>query len=121
MLLTYFADDSLLFFKASADKANVVKDLLGMFQRCIGQLLSPAKCSLLVCDGCAAERVEEVCAILGVQHAEFEAKYLGLPTPYGRMHHGVFQPLEERYVKCMVSWKERETNICAAHFGAGKT
>lgn len=108
-----FADDSHLFFKANASEANVVKDLLGTFERCTGQLLSPAKCSLQVREGCDANRVEEVRSILGVQRADFEAKYLGLPTPYGRMHCGIFQPLEERFVKRMVSWKEWDLSSAA--------
>jgi len=46
--------------------------------------------------------------ILGVQRVDFEAKYLGLPTPTGRLKRGVFQPLVERFQKWMMAWKEKE-------------
>jgi len=46
--------------------------------------------------------------IFGVQRIDFEAKYLGLPTPMGRLKRGVFQPLEERFHKQMTAWKEKE-------------
>lgn len=46
--------------------------------------------------------------ILGVQRVDFEAKYLGLPTPMGRLKRGVFQPLVERFQKQMTTWKEKE-------------
>ena len=51
-------------------------------------------------------RSEQVRAILGVEKVDFEAKYLGLPTPCGRIRRGLFQPLEERFHKRMVAWKE---------------
>jgi hypothetical protein len=38
---------------------------------------------------------------------EFEAKYLGLPTPNGRVRRGLFQTLEERFHKRMTTWKEK--------------
>ena len=40
-----FADDSLLFVKATVDQARKVKELLDLFQKCSGQLLSHSKCS----------------------------------------------------------------------------
>lgn len=43
-----FADDSLLFFHANVEQAEVVKQVLTEFERGTGQLLSPGKCSLLV-------------------------------------------------------------------------
>nr|XP_051196822.1 uncharacterized protein LOC127310170 [Lolium perenne] len=35
---------------------------------------------------------------------EFEDKYLGLPTPHGRMHKGRFQSLQEKLLKWMLVW-----------------
>jgi hypothetical protein len=52
-------------------------------------------------------RSEQVRAILGVEKVDFEAKCLGLLTPCGRIRRGLFQPLEERFHKRMVAWKEK--------------
>ena len=49
--------------------------------------------------------------IFGVQRIDFEAKYLGLPTPMGRLKRGVFQPLEERFHKRMTALKEKELSV----------
>jgi hypothetical protein len=38
-----FADDSLLFFRATVEQAQVVRGVLGTFERCLGQPLSPSK------------------------------------------------------------------------------
>jgi hypothetical protein len=102
-----FADDSLLFFKLDAGQANQVRSPLTVFENGTSQKLSPAKCSILVREGADDNVVNLVKQVLGVERAEFDAKYLGLPMPYGRMQWGVFQSIEERYVKRMVDWKER--------------
>lgn len=46
---------------------------------------------------------DQVRAVLGVERVHFEAKYLGLPTPSGRLRRGTFQPLEERLHKRLVA------------------
>lgn len=102
-----FADDSLLFFRACLQQATVVQNALTCFQACTGQLLSPGKCSLLVGRSCPDATVEVVKEILQVETPAFESKYLGLPTPEGRMHAGRFKPTEERLAKRMDSWAEK--------------
>lgn len=42
--------------------------------------------------------------ILDVQNVNFEEKYLGLPTPNGRMSKGRFQNIQEKFTKRFVSW-----------------
>jgi hypothetical protein len=39
-----FVDDSLLFFQANADQANKIDEVLRLYEKSIGQVLSPAKC-----------------------------------------------------------------------------
>jgi hypothetical protein len=48
-----FANDSLLFFKASSDQAEVVREVLQQFEGCTGQLLSRNKCSLMFGQKCS--------------------------------------------------------------------
>jgi hypothetical protein len=42
--------------------------------------------------------------LLQVQQAIFEATYLGLPTPDGRMHKGRFENLQSRLSKHLIEW-----------------
>lgn len=44
---------------------------------------------------------------LGVVASTFESKYLGLPTPKGRMKEERFQPIMERFTKRCSDWNER--------------
>jgi hypothetical protein len=94
-----FADDSLLFFKATVEEAMVVDNVLNWFQRCTGQLLSPSKCSIMFSSACPATLQLEIKSILKVSNSTFEEKYLGLPTPKGRMKNGCFQPIMNRFSK----------------------
>jgi hypothetical protein len=102
-----FADDSLLFFKATREEARVVDSVLNMFQRCTGQLLSPSKCSVLFSYACPTALQSDIKAILKVTSSTFEEKYLGLPTPDGRMKNGCFQPIMKRFTKRLSVWDER--------------
>lgn len=74
-----FADDGLLFFKATVDQATTVKKVLIAFQRCTGQLLSASKCSLLFNEQCPAETREEIKGVLCVESSCFESIILGSP------------------------------------------
>jgi hypothetical protein len=80
-----FADDSLLFFKANREQAIKIKEVLKVFCKCTGQLINQAKCSIMFARNCPANLIKEVRQTLSIQRANFEAKYLGLPTPEGRM------------------------------------
>ena len=80
-----FADDSLIFFKAIPEQAKAIKRVLASFQKCTGQLLSASKCSILFSEACPTQTREDIKTILRVQSETFESKYLGLPTPEGRM------------------------------------
>lgn len=68
----------------------------------MGQLVNPGKCFLLFGKSCPPEVREEVKEILQVTHESFEPKYLGLPTPEGRMHKGNFQNLPSNLANCML-------------------
>lgn len=45
-------------------------------------------------------------SILGVESMSFESKYLGLPTPEGRMKNEKFQPIMDRFGKRCNNWNE---------------
>jgi ribonuclease HI len=108
-----FADDSLLFFKASVEEARAVDSTLKLFQRCTGQLLSPSKCSILFSSICPEAIQLQVKSTLAVTNTTFEEKYLGLPTPQGRIKNGNFQPIMARFGKRLTNWDERFMS-CAA-------
>jgi hypothetical protein len=101
-----FADDSLLFFKAHEDQAAKVKEVLELFASSTGQLINPSKCSIFFGDSCPGPTRVLIKNTLNVVQETFETKYLGLPTPEGRMSKGKFQSLQSKLAKCLVEWDD---------------
>lgn len=102
-----FADDSLLFFKAEVEQARRIKEALNLYENSTGQLINPSKCSLLFSEFCPQERQDEIKSALQVHSSTFEEKYLGLPTPDGRMKAEQFQPINDKLSKRMSDWNEK--------------
>ena len=99
-----FADDTLLFFKANRQRAQKVDEIIGAYASATGQLINRAKCSISFGDSCPDGFKQDVIRVLNIQADGFEEKYLGLPTPDGRMHKGRYQNLQERQTKRIMIW-----------------
>jgi hypothetical protein len=56
---------------------------------------------------------EDVKNALQVTQETFETKYLGLPTPEGRMNSGRFQSLQAKLAKCLVEWDDNHKSQAA--------
>jgi hypothetical protein len=97
----------MLFFKANAAQATVVKNVLNTYAEATGQLMNPGKCSILFAESCPANLVQEVKQILDVSQEVFDPKYLGLPVPDGRMRKGQFESLQESLSNRLIDWAER--------------
>lgn len=102
-----FADDSLLFFRASLNQTRWVKEALNRYCRAIGQLINFDKCSILCNENQGEEAKDMLKRELNVRTVSFEAKYLGLPTPEGRLKAEKFQALTERLTKRCNAWDEK--------------
>ena len=99
-----FADDTLLFFKAEVGQAHRVKHVLEVYAKGTGQMINPQKCSILFSPACRQGIREGIRSILQVTQTAFEAKYLGLPTPDGRMSKGKLKSLQEKLAKSLMEW-----------------
>jgi hypothetical protein len=102
-----FADDSLLFFEASVQQANIIKGILDRYEQGTGQLVSLGKCSILYGSECSAVTQDEIKGILKYETTCFEEKYLGLPVPEGRMSKGKFKPTKGKFSKHASDWSEK--------------
>jgi hypothetical protein len=77
------------------------------------QLINPLKCSMMFGSTCTEEEHERVKALLNVGNIANEEKYLGLPTPSGRMSKDRFKTTKERLSKKFTSWAERYMSVGA--------
>ncbi|WVZ51469.1 hypothetical protein U9M48_002614 [Paspalum notatum var. saurae] len=108
-----FADDTILFFKADQHQAHQVREIVQDYERGTGQLINRAKCSILFKRKDDTTAQDQVKRILRVELDAFEPKYLGLPTPSGRMKGMQFQPLREKLQKRLSAYTEKHLSAAA--------
>lgn len=90
-----------------------MKDILSTIEGGTGQQVSEEKCSVLFANGVSEENKVAVQGTLCVQHEAFETKYLGLPTPEGRISKNFFKSLGDRLCQKTSDWSEKLMS-CAA-------
>jgi hypothetical protein len=102
-----FVDDTLLFLEAKRDQVKIIQGVVRKYERITGQLINLAKCSLMFGAACSAEDRDHMMEVLQVVNVAEEEKYLGLPTPRGRMSKDKFKSTKKRLSKRCNSWAER--------------
>lgn len=108
-----FADDTLLFFKVMAQPAEIVRDILATYAKGTGQMINPAKCSIMFNTTEQRDEQTQVKSVLGIEREVFEAKYLGLPTPKGRTKGEHFQDLKDCLGKRLSDYSEKFMSAAA--------
>ncbi|XP_019160712.1 PREDICTED: uncharacterized protein LOC109157266 [Ipomoea nil] len=103
----FFADDSLLFFRASCEEAQSVKDCLDRYSSVSGQLINYDKSSAMFSANTKADVRAQVSACIGVRETTDFGKYLGLPSVLGRNKSATFQYIEDTVRATLSSWQHR--------------
>ena len=92
----FFADDSLLFCRASNEECNRIQNILITYEQALGQQLNREKTTLFFSKSTSRERQEEIKNLLGVPAIRQYEKYLGLPSFVGRAKRVCFAHVKER-------------------------
>ncbi|XP_031101874.1 uncharacterized protein LOC116005777 [Ipomoea triloba] len=103
----FFADDSLLFFKANLNEAAVVKHCLQSYELFSGQAVNFQKSSVCFSRNTGDTGRVEVANTLGVVQAADFGKYLGLPSFVGRNKRRVFAYIEDKIRQRIGSWNKK--------------
>jgi hypothetical protein len=99
-----FTNDTLLLMEISEEQAMIVKNTLCCYEKCIGQLINPSKCSLMVGVDVEQEDKNHVMQALQVSSVAVEEKYLALPTPQGCMTKDKYKSTKQRLAKRFSNW-----------------
>ena len=94
-----FADDSLLFFRASTENAWEIHDVLQVYCRASGQQVNMEKSSIHFAKGVSATIRGEIMDELSVRNMSLSEKYLGMPSDVGASTNGAFKYLKDRVWK----------------------
>ncbi|XP_031090962.1 uncharacterized protein LOC115995954 [Ipomoea triloba] len=103
----FFADDSLLFFKATSAQAQKIKDYLEEYSAASGQAINYTKSSLMFSTNTPEELRLSVATCVGVPESTDFGRYLGLPSVLGKNKTAIFRYLEQRIQERIGSWQHK--------------
>ena len=103
----FFADDSLLFCKATSQECQQVLDILDTYGRCSGQQINKAKTTIFFSKSTSEGIKNQIKSSLEVPEILQYEKYLGLPSLVGKNKKASFNYIKERVWKKIHVWKEK--------------
>ncbi|MCH94114.1 hypothetical protein A2U01_0015069, partial [Trifolium medium] len=106
-----FADDSLLFCRANAQEASVLKDIILEYQEASGQLVNMDKSEIIYSRHVPQETIDSIGQILPMRKVNQFSKYLGMPTQVGRSKKHVFNYIQDCVWKKIKGWKAKHLSF----------
>jgi len=101
----FFADDSLLFCKATSQTCQTLKDVLDSFCAQSGQLINFHKSSIVFSKYTRTLDKQVVGGIFNIPHSASIGKYLGCSMFQGRPGTDLFHHLTAKVISKLDSWK----------------
>ncbi|KAL5753865.1 hypothetical protein ACOSP7_022085 [Xanthoceras sorbifolium] len=92
----FFADDSMIFTKATSTECLNIQHILLTYSRASGQSVNFQKSSVCFSKHVPELLIEELVQILGVQKVASHKRYLGLPSFTSQDKRSVFQQIKDR-------------------------
>jgi hypothetical protein len=103
----FFADDSLLFCKASTDDVTRIQGLLSQYKKASGQQINRQKTTLFFSKSTPSTAQQEIQEMLGVPAIKQYERYFGLPSLVGRAKYSSFAQIKERVWSKLKGWREK--------------
>lgn len=101
----FFADNSLLFCRATPGKYDKVMDILSKYESVSGQKVNREKIALFFSGSVDEGSRQNIKKKLGVQEEHNYEKYLGLPSLIGRRKKASFNYIKERVWRKLQGWE----------------
>jgi hypothetical protein len=103
----FFADDSLLFTKATPRDCAKLQEILLLYERASGQQVNQDKTTIFFSKATPTATQAAIKDTLGVPIIKQYEKYLGLPSFVGKNGTACFTQLKERVWSKLMGWKEK--------------
>ena len=107
----FFADDSLLFCRASLGDVTTIQNILEVYETASRQQINKEKTTLFFGKSVSKEvknSMKELLGVLGIKRYE---KYLGLPAIVGKNRSASLNYIKDRVWSKLQGWKEKLLNL----------
>ncbi|KAH9759452.1 putative reverse transcriptase/RNA-dependent DNA polymerase [Citrus sinensis] len=102
-----FADDSLIFTRATREDCTNLKEIFDCYAAASGQIFNYEKSSMFFSESTRQEQIAAIKAIFQLQVVSRHAKYLGLPSMVGRNRTSFFKDIKLRVLGKISSWQAK--------------
>lgn len=106
----FFADDSMLFTKASTQDAYGIINVLNAYSRASGQRINLHKSRIIFSKNCSPQIKHEIKSILGIKEWDKPGKYLGLAADWCRSKQQMLKEICDKVLAKTKGWKENFLN-----------
>lgn len=103
----FFADDSLIFFKANDLECAVLRDIFLCYERASRQKINFDKSKVSFSKNVPLELQLHLASVLNVERVEKHDKYLGLPMEISHSKVEAFGFLSEKVQRKLQGWREK--------------
>ena len=103
----FFADDCVLFCRATLMECNIIMEILRRYERASGQQINQDKTTLFFSASTTPTTQDEIKHALQLPAIQHYETYLGLPSMVGRSKYASFSQLKERMWRKVQGWKEK--------------
>jgi hypothetical protein len=102
-----FADDLILFAKATSEEANTLKSCLELYSRWSGQSINISKSSIHFSKNTATSTANSISGIFPFKRAPIFSKHLGLPLSIGKSKSAAFRDILEKVSGKIEGWRAK--------------
>lgn len=106
----FFADDVLLFSKATSSQARIIVDMFKKFSDCSGLRINVVKSKAFFSKGVLRRRKSLITAITSIDSTNYLGKYLGFPIFHRRVRKEDFGFIIDKMQQRLASWKSKLLN-----------
>ncbi|POO03847.1 LOW QUALITY PROTEIN: hypothetical protein TorRG33x02_001510, partial [Trema orientale] len=101
----FFADDSLVFTRATIQDAEILHRILSWYERASSQKINLEKSVITLSLNTDISTTQAILQILGLTSVQSHDRYLGLPSVVSRNKRKTFEYILERIRKRVQSWR----------------
>lgn len=102
--------DALLFAKVELGECRKIMEILDLYGNASGQTINFDKSGIFFSSNMRPIERQLICSLLNTPPLKADAKYLGLPSCWGRSRSEALMFLNEQAMKNMIGWKMKTIN-----------